>query len=131
MFDIGWSEMFLVMAVTVLVMGPEEIPKIMMTLGRVMRRLHYVRFALSQQFDAMMKEAGIDPDDLNMNVNFEAKKDHDRAFDEAAEDEDMMFSSLTPLRGDLAMRDLSNPGLQKDGPEDPSAAPRDDAVGIK
>lgn len=86
MFDIGWSELFLVMGVAVLVIGPEEIPKIMMTLGRVMRRLNYVRFALSKQFEDMMKEAGIDPDDLRMDVNFEAKKSDDREFDEAAAD---------------------------------------------
>lgn len=90
MLDVGWSEIFLIMAVTVLVMGPEEIPKIMMTFGRIVRRLNYVRFAMTQQFEAMMKEAGIDPNELNMNVNFEAGRYERHDFDEAAADEDIV-----------------------------------------
>ena len=56
MFDFGWSELLLVVAVAVLVIGPDEIPGIMRTLGRLVRRLQYVKFALSQQFEDFLKE---------------------------------------------------------------------------
>lgn len=59
MLDFGWPELFLIMALAVLVVGPKEIPQIMYTLGRVMRRLQYMRFALTSQFDEFMRESEI------------------------------------------------------------------------
>lgn len=56
MFDIGWGEMLVVVVVAVLVIGPRDIPKVMMSLGRLMRRMQYVKFALSQQFEEIMKD---------------------------------------------------------------------------
>lgn len=82
MFDIGWPELLLIMAVSVLVIGPKELPAIMRGLGRIVRRLHYVRYAFSQQFEDFMREN--DMDDLRKSVNFEEKD-----FDEAAADEDL------------------------------------------
>lgn len=72
MLDMSWSELLLIGAVTVVVMKPEDIPKAMHGLGRVMRRVQYVKFALSQQFDDIMK-AG-DLDELRK-ANFERSKD--------------------------------------------------------
>ena len=56
MFDFGWAELLVIVAVAVLVIGPDEIPQVMHTLGRIARRLQYVRFALSQQFEDFLKE---------------------------------------------------------------------------
>jgi sec-independent protein translocase protein TatB len=81
MLDFGWSELLLIMALAVLVIGPDEIPKIMMTLGRIMRRIQYVRYAFSQQFEDFMKAA--DLDDINKQVNFEARAPQEATFDEA------------------------------------------------
>lgn len=81
MFDIGWSEMLLVAVVAVLVIGPNELPAVMRSLGRVARRLQYVRYAFTQQFEDFMREA--DLADIRKQVNFEEK-----LFDEAAADEE-------------------------------------------
>lgn len=81
MLDFGFPELLVIMVLAVLVMGPNEIPKIMLMFGRIMRRIQYVRFAVSRQFDDFMKEH--DLDDIRRQVNFE-----DRHFDEAAHDED-------------------------------------------
>lgn len=88
MLDFGWPELFLIIAVAILVIGPDEIPVVMVTLGRVMRRLSYVRYAISQQFEDVMRDA--DLDDIRKSVNFEAKDEHgnDIEFDEAAADEE-------------------------------------------
>ncbi len=56
MLDFSWAELLLIIAVAVLVIGPKEIPVVMRSLGRIVRRLQYVRFAFSQQFDDFMKE---------------------------------------------------------------------------
>lgn len=81
MFDIGWSELLLVIVVAVLVIGPAELPAVMRGLGRIVRRLQYVRYAFSQQFEDFMQES--DLNDIRKQVNFEAKD-----FDEFRSDEE-------------------------------------------
>lgn len=85
MFDLGWSEIFLIMVVGVLVVGPEEIPVVMRQLGRVVKRLQYIRYAMTQQFEDIMKDSGLD--DMRKQVNFEEQiKNAD--FDEKSADEE-------------------------------------------
>lgn len=83
MLDFGWPELLVIMAVAVLVIGPDEIPVIMVALGRIVRRLQYIRYAFSQQFEDFLKEA--DLEDIRKQVNFEEKE-----FDEAGADEEEM-----------------------------------------
>ncbi len=85
MLDFGWAELFLVMAVAVLVIGPNEIPGLMRGLGRLFRRFQYMKYSISQQFDDFMDMEG-----LNESVNFEARAPKDSSFDESEEDEDVM-----------------------------------------
>lgn len=56
MLDFGLPELFLIMAVAVFVIGPKDIPKIMYGFGRIVRRLQYMKFALSSQFEDFMQE---------------------------------------------------------------------------
>lgn len=72
MLDVGWSETFLILVIALFVFGPEDIPKVMVQVGRLFRRFQYIKFALSQQFDDLMRDA--DLDDLRASVNFEAKR---------------------------------------------------------
>ncbi|MCB1538004.1 MAG: twin-arginine translocase TatA/TatE family subunit [Rhodospirillales bacterium] len=57
MFGIGWSELLLIGVIVLFAFGPEDIPKIMYNLGRVVRRLHYIRYALSAQFEDFMEKS--------------------------------------------------------------------------
>lgn len=85
MLDIGWGELLVVIAVAVLVVGPQDIPKVMRTLGRLARRMQYVKFALSQQFEDLMKDH-----DLQELRNFNDLNAKDTPeTDEAAADEDV------------------------------------------
>jgi len=72
MLDLSWSEILLIGVVVIVVMGPQDLPKVMVGLGRIMRRMQYIKFALSQQFEDIMKVS--DLDDLRK-VNFEKSKD--------------------------------------------------------
>jgi len=56
MLDFGWAELFVIVVVAIFVMGPKELPQIMYGFGRFIRRLQYLRFAMSQQFDDFMDE---------------------------------------------------------------------------
>jgi len=57
MFDIGWAELVLIAIVILFAFGPEDIPKLMYGLGRIMRRFRYMRYALSSQFEDFMEKA--------------------------------------------------------------------------
>jgi sec-independent protein translocase protein TatB len=95
MLDFGFSELLLIMAIAVFVVGPQEIPKIMLTLGRITRRISYIKYAFSQQFDEFLREAELQ--DLRKQVNFEApSREPDEEFDEAASDAHVIDLDLEP-----------------------------------
>jgi sec-independent protein translocase protein TatB len=87
MLDFGWAELLIIVAVAVFVIGPKDIPNIMYGLGRVVRRLQYMKYAVSQQFDDLMQASDID--ELRRGVNFEAKRSEDEITQEREEDEDL------------------------------------------
>ena len=89
MLDFGWAELLVVIALLVIVVGPNEIPVLMVGLGRVFRRLQYIKFAISQQFDDVMHDA--DLGDIRKSVNFE-----DKNFDEAEADAEYAVVPDTP-----------------------------------
>ncbi len=72
MFDISFAELFTILVVAIVVVGPKDVPKILYGLGRIVRRLNYMRFSLSQQFDSFMDahSAG----DPAASVNFETRR---------------------------------------------------------
>lgn len=72
MFGIGWAELLIVVLAAVLVIGPKDIPKVMYQMGRFARRLQYVKFAMSQQFDEILRAGDIE--ELRRGVNFEANR---------------------------------------------------------
>ncbi len=88
MLDLSWAEIFVIVVVALVVIGPKDIPQIMHTLGRFVRRLQYVRFAMSQQFDDFMRDH--DLEEIRKGTKA------DGLFDEAAADEDEM-TALPPV----------------------------------
>jgi len=84
--DFGWAELLIIIAVAIFVIGPKDIPNIMLGLGRVMRRIQYVRFAMTRQFDELMQSA--DVDELRKGVNFEAPRTQDDVDEEIKNDKD-------------------------------------------
>lgn len=83
MLDFSWSELLVVIVVAVMAIGPKQLPELLHGLGKITRRLQYMRYALTRQFDDFMEQA--DLKDL---------RDAPRAIpssllDEAAHDEDL------------------------------------------
>ena len=56
MFDLAWSELLVVAVIAVLAIGPKELPAVMRTIGRFVRRLQYMKYAMSQQFEDFMQQ---------------------------------------------------------------------------
>lgn len=87
MLDFSWSEFLVVIIVAVIAIGPKQLPEVLYGLGRVFRRLQYMRYALTRQFDDFMDQS--DLQDLRKQTRIVPQD----LLDEAAHDEDIM----TPL----------------------------------
>ncbi len=87
MLDFGWMELLVIIALAIIFIGPKELPALMVALGRVVRRVQYIKFAISQQFEDVMHSA--DLDDIRKSVNFEDKdiQNHDAPIEDASFDE--------------------------------------------
>ena len=88
MLDFGWPELFVIIVLVVLFVGPQDLPRVMVALGRIARRLQYVCYVISRQFNDVMREA--DLDHIRKSVNFKERDTHGQPieFDEAAADEE-------------------------------------------
>lgn len=102
MLDFGWAELLVLVAVAVFVIGPKDIPNIMYSLGRVLRRIQYVKFAISQQFEDIMNTG--DMEELRKGINFEEKRNAQAIKDEAEFDEqdpDDVIEQKAEVKGDV------------------------------
>jgi Sec-independent protein translocase protein TatA len=59
MLDFGWSEFFLIIILAIVLMGLKDIPEVIHNFGRIVRRLQYMKFALTKQFDDFMEKADL------------------------------------------------------------------------
>ncbi len=59
MFDMAWSEIFVIGAVALVAIGPKDLPKTMLMLGRGARQVRLMAAQVRQQFDQLTYEAEI------------------------------------------------------------------------
>ena len=81
MFDIGWTEMMVVAVVAILFVGPKELPGMLRTFGRSVKKLRSMAGDFQKQFNDALEDAELDSvkDTLNevRNLNPANKiKDH-------------------------------------------------------
>src|SRR6478736_366936 len=57
MFDIAWSEMVLIGAVALVVIGPKDLPKALRTVGQTIGRVRRMASEFQGQFNEAMREA--------------------------------------------------------------------------
>ena len=53
--DFGFSELLLVLCVAIFAIGPKQLPEVMYTIGRWVRRLQYIRYNMSHQVDTYLQ----------------------------------------------------------------------------
>ena len=75
MFDIGWSELLLIGAVALVVIGPKDLPKVLRTVGQATAKLRRMAGEFQAQFNEAMREAELDEikknvADLNQAASF-------------------------------------------------------------
>lgn len=60
MFDIGWTEILVIVIVTVLVVGPKELPGMLRTIGKTVGNLRRMAGDFQGQFNDALREAELD-----------------------------------------------------------------------
>lgn len=51
MMDFGWSELLLIVIVAVFAVGPKQLPEVLYKAGRLVRRLQYLRYNMTQHME--------------------------------------------------------------------------------
>ena len=67
MFDIAWSELFVIVLVALVVVGPKDLPKLMRTAGQWAGRARAMADQFKRSFDDMARQAELD--ELRTEVN--------------------------------------------------------------
>ena len=60
MFDIGWSEMAVIALLTLIVIGPRELPRVMRTVGQWVRKAQSLAREFQRGLDDMAREADLE-----------------------------------------------------------------------
>lgn len=60
MFDIGWSELLLIAAITIIVVGPKELPNLLRNMGRILNKVRSMSQEFRSHIDDAIKETEID-----------------------------------------------------------------------
>lgn len=76
--DLSWPELFVVAVIALLVIGPKEIPTLLYGVGRAFRRLTYMRYALSNQFEDFMQMQELQKETHNNPVQSDPEKEADQ-----------------------------------------------------
>ena len=101
MFDFGFSEFGVIIVLAVFLIGPKDMPGIMIALGRVFKRIQYIRFAISRQFDDVLHD-----------VNLEELRREAMLRAEGTLDEDADIGEVT----DTGAEEISEDDTSDDGP---------------
>ena len=67
MFDIAWSELFVILVVALVVVGPKDLPKLMRTAGQWAGRARVMADQFRRSFDDMARQSELD--ELRQQVN--------------------------------------------------------------
>ena len=67
MFDIAWSELFVIIIVALIVVGPKDLPKMMRTVGQWAGRARAMADQFRRSFDDMARQTELD--ELRSEVN--------------------------------------------------------------
>jgi sec-independent protein translocase protein TatB len=57
MFDVGWSEILVIVVVAVVVVGPKDLPRMLRTFGKAMGQVRRTANDFRRQFDEALREA--------------------------------------------------------------------------
>ncbi len=92
MFDIGWQELFLIALVTILVVGPRELPRVLRTVLAGVRKVRGLANDFQRGIDELAREADLDDirKDLEKSASLDLESELKDGIDPTGEIENSM-----------------------------------------
>lgn len=132
MFDIGWPELIVVAVVTLIVVGPKEIPRVLRTVTYWVRKARTVAREFQSSLDEMAREAELD--DLKKDIEASADRDLEREMEQTIDpsgavggmfkDDPVKEIEDAVSRSGEEARAATETGSAPEGPAEPEPAER-------
>jgi len=100
MFDIGWQELFLIGLVTILVVGPKEIPRVLRTVVAAVRKVRGLANDFQRGMDELARETELD--EIRRDLEKSATLDLEREFEETIDPTGEMSETVKELQAELS-----------------------------
>jgi sec-independent protein translocase protein TatB len=131
MFEIGWSEILVIVIVMIVVVGPKDLPKMLRAFGKATSKFRATAGEFRKQFDEALKEAELDDvrDIVNEAKSLDPRSDIRKVFDPVRTIGEEIRSSLKDAtvtgKDNVAVPDPAAPDAAQLQPQvmEPLAAP--------
>ncbi|UXN59999.1 Sec-independent protein translocase protein TatB [Phyllobacterium zundukense] len=131
MFEVGWSEILVIVIVMIVVVGPKDLPKMLRAFGKATAKFRATAGEFRKQFDEALKEAELDDvrDIVNEAKSLDPRSDIRKVFDPVRTMGEEIRSSLkdtaATAKDNVAVPDPAAPGATPLQPQvmEPLATP--------
>lgn len=127
MLDIGWPELLIVALVTIMVVGPKELPRVLRTVTQMMRKVRAMASEFQSGIDDLAREAELD--DLKKDIEKTASTDLagelENQIDPAGEVTKSLREIETSLKEDPRKASDTDEHVSLDEPDAVSVSPHD------
>lgn len=121
MLDIGWPELAIIALITILVVGPKEIPRVLRTVTQVVRKLRGMASEFQSGIDELAREA--DLDDLKKDIEKTASTDIAGELENSIDPTGEVTESVREIESSLKEDPAASPATEKAAPEAIEDAP--------
>jgi sec-independent protein translocase protein TatB len=120
MFDIGWPELLIIALITIIVVGPKELPKVLRTVTLAVRKVRGMAREFQDGLDDLAREAELK--ELREEIEQSADVDLENQIEGALDSTGEVGETVRELEETF---DEDDPFKQGDGSEEPADAPAD------
>ena len=128
MLDIGWPELIIVALVTIIVVGPKELPRVLRTVTQIVRKVRAMANEFQSGIDDLAREAELD--DLKRDIEKTASTDLAGELENQIDPTGEVTKSMREIEDSLKedSREKTDSG-DSSGPEKESSEPPAAAIG--
>lgn len=122
MLDIGWQELFLIAVVTIIVVGPKEIPRVLRTVTLWIRKVKDMAREFQSSIDDIAREAELD--DIKKQLaeaqDFDLEHEMEKTIDPTGEMKSTIHEMAEPVDEAKALTEEAAKPVETDGDETPA-----------
>lgn len=99
MFDLGWSEFMLIAMITIIVVGPKELPRVLRTVTQAIRKVRGLAGEFHSTMEEMAREAEVD--ELTKQIREANKRDLEQTISNTVDPTGEVGKSLKDMKDDV------------------------------